>query len=60
MENAYLSCILHTKSSYPIFLVVTFRELVWKQGQKASRHLSSKDDALNLHVGMLLLMREVS
>ena len=29
----------YTKSSYPIFPVVTFRDIVWEQGQMASRQL---------------------
>ena len=41
MGNAYLPSILYTKSSYPIFPVVTFQDIVWEQGQMASRHLET-------------------
>ena len=45
-ETPFASC-SYTKSSYslasqpyPIFPLVTFRDIVWEQGQKASRHLA--------------------
>ena len=37
-ETLFTPC-FYTKSSYPIFPLVTFRNIFWEQGQKASRHI---------------------
>ena len=40
-ETLFTLC-FYTKSNYPICPVVTFRDIVWEQGQKAGRHKNKK------------------
>ena len=48
-EMLFTYC-FHTKSSYPMCPVMTFRDIVWEQGQKASRHINNRIGNLSFNL----------